>query len=512
MWHILLNCANAVCPIFVGALCVVLSACGSRGEESVSPDAAARPPALELDGGSIAAEWPWRDGTLAWHEWNETVRSKALREERPLLFYVAAPGCEGLFAENSPLLQEMIEQRYVGVRVNPFARPDLVRYLGIGGCPALAVALPDGRVFTRAVDIPARYTALFLQRSLDAFEGERETIVKKLTPRKQSVGFSVDIDSLYKDLLGVLTKDASGLYGPQKIAHVRSLRFIWQFAELRGDSHGANTVRRAFKGLLNSPLRDAVDGGFYLYSYTPDGLQPLAEKDALDHAELAHWFLDMGEQAAVRDLLTYVHRALYEKETGALRARQVRLPEGSWWTDSTHYADRSAAWLRVLVRVAREQDDIEAAGMASAIAAFLRRDCIDARGAVSRECSERGMRGLLVDQGLVALALEDLATWSGDQDYALLAQRVAAFAEEQLYSTERGGFADSAFWPGKQQFSFADGEQPAGNVLMIEWYGRRGDLTRARRLFAAARFEGAELGVATTWARMALKYEEAKVQ
>jgi hypothetical protein len=49
-------------------------------------------------------------------------------------------------------------------------------------------------------------------------------------------------------------------------------------------------------------------------------------------------------------------------------------------------------------------------------------------------------------------------------------------------------------------------------VLMIEWYGRRGDLARARRLLAAARFEGAELGVATTWAQMALKYEEAKVR
>jgi uncharacterized protein YyaL (SSP411 family) len=476
------------------------------------PDAAAYPPASQLDGGPIAAEWRWRDGSLAWHEWDETVQLKALSEERPLLFYVAAPGCEGLFAENSPLLQEMIEQRYVGVRVDPFTRPDLVRYLGIGGCPALAVALPDGRVFTRAVDIPARYTALFLQRSLDAFEGERETIVKKLTQRKQDVGFSVDIDSLYKDLLGVLIKDASLLYGPQKIAHVRSLRFIWQFAELRGDSHGADTVRRAFKDLLRSPLRDVVDGGFYLYSYTPDGLQPIGEKDALDHAELAHWFLDMGEQAAARDVLSYMRRVLYEKETGALRGRQVRLPEGGWWTDPIHYADRSAAWLRVLVRVAREQGDREAEEMALATAAFLRRNCIDARGAVSRECSARGVRGLLVDQGLVALALEELAAWSGDRDDALLAQRVAAFAEEQLYSVERGSFAASAYWPGKQQFSFADGEQSAGNVLMIEWYGRRGDLARARRLLAAARFEGAELGVATTWAQMALKYEEAKVR
>ena len=132
----MLSCAHAVRPTFAGALCfvfcAVLSACGSRGEESVLPDAAAYPPASQLDGGPIAAEWRWRDGSLAWHEWDETVQLKALSEERPLLFYVAAPGCEGLFAENSPLLQEMIEQRYVGVRVDPFTRPDLVRYLGIG--------------------------------------------------------------------------------------------------------------------------------------------------------------------------------------------------------------------------------------------------------------------------------------------------------------------------------------------------------------------------------------------
>ena len=81
----MLNCANAVRSNFAGAVCfvfcAVLSACGSRGEESVSPDAAAYPPAPQLDGGPIAAEWPWRDGPLAWHEWDETVQSNALREE-----------------------------------------------------------------------------------------------------------------------------------------------------------------------------------------------------------------------------------------------------------------------------------------------------------------------------------------------------------------------------------------------------------------------------------------------
>ena len=278
----MLSGANAANATFTGALCfvfcAVLSACNSRGEESALPANGVRPRELQQAVELAAVEWPWRDGPLAWHDWDDALRQGALREERPLLFYVAAPGCEGLFVESSPLLQEMVEQRYVGVRIDPFSRPDLARYLGVGGCPAPVVALPDGRVFSRAVDIPPRYTALFLQRSLDAFENARATIVEKVEGQKRGASYSVDLDRLYRELLDVSAKVDGGLYGLQKLTQVRSLRFIWHFAVLRDDPDAVNVVRRAVKVLLNSPLRDAEDGGFYLYSYTPDGFIRLPKK------------------------------------------------------------------------------------------------------------------------------------------------------------------------------------------------------------------------------------------
>jgi len=510
MWFVLLNCYNASHSIFVGVLCFVfcagLWACGSRTDEPLQPDGGVDSQELLQSEGFPVIDWPWRDDALAWHDWGEAARARATREDRPLLFYVAAPGCEGVFAQSSPLLREMVEERYVGVRIDPFARPDIVRYLGVGGCPALAVSLPDGRVFSRAVDIPSRNTELFLLRLWDAFKKERATIVQKVEGQGKSVSRSIDLSKVYQELLHDFSEHDDGLYGHRKLAHIRSLRFIWHFAKMQGDERGLNLVRSALMNLLSSPLRDATTGGFYLYSYTPDGLHPVAEKDALDQAEMVHWLLDLDERASLRDLVDYVHRELYQEETGALYGRQVRLQDGTWWTDPVSYADRSASLLRVLVRVAEEQNDPAAGRMAVAAGAFLHSNCIDERGAVWHECNPRGVRGLLVDQALVALALEDLAVWSGDQGYSLSAHRVIAFAEEQLYSEERDAFADGIDWPGPEQFSFDDDGLPSGNALMIEWYGAQRDLVRVRRSITAARFVGTEPGVATTWARLAATY------
>jgi uncharacterized protein YyaL (SSP411 family) len=516
MWCVLMSRYNASHSIFVGVLCVtfcaVLWACGSQTDELPLPDGEGRPQESLPDGEAAAPDWLWQDEPLVWQGWGETTRKRALREDRPLLFYVAAPGCEGIFAKSSPLLREMVEERYVGVRVDPFARPDMVRYLRAVGCPALVMALPDGRVFSRAIDIPSRYTALFLQRLWDTFKTERTTIVEKVEEQKKSVSYPVDLSEIYRKLLHDFAEPAGGFYGQQGLAHVRSLRFIWHFAGMQGDERGLSIVHRALEKLLDSPLRDAAAGGYYLYSYTPDGLHPAAEKDALDQAELAHWFLDMGEQVPARNVVDYVHRELYNEETGALHGRQVRLPDGAWWTDPVSYADRSASLLRMLVRVAREQNDNTAGHMAVAAGAFIGSTCIDERGAVWHECGARGVQGLLVDQALVALALEDLAVWSGDRNYSLLAHRVIAFAEEQLYSEERDAFADAIDWPGAQQFSFDDDGQSSGNALMTEWYGMQGDRGRARRLLAAARLIGTELGVAATWARLAATYQEVGAQ
>ncbi len=459
-----------------------------------------------------AAAWPWLDGELAWRPWHDDTRELAQVEDRPLLFYVAAAGCEGLFAKPSALLRQMVEERYVGVRIDPFMRPDLVRYLHPGACPALVIALPDGRVFARATDIPPDHVELFLQRLLDAYKNERRSIEGKVRQQAartaaDKIGSDAISEEVYRRGLEAFDERHGGFYGPRKFGHARLMRFIWRYAELHGDARGRQVVLRSLEALLNSPLRDEQRGGYYLYSYTPDWSTPASEKDALDQAEMLHLLLETGREQAALELVQYLARELYEPKTGGFRSRQIKRTAESWWTEPRYYADRNAALLRALLAVAQRLDSAEAERLALAAGAFIEQNCIGERGMVQHGCATDGISGLLTDQALVALALAELATWSGDERFSRLARLVASYAEEQLYSEEHGAFF-SGLDPMSRHIEFSDDARPAGNALMAEWYGVQGQYDRARRLLEAAHFS--TLPAASSWARLLLEYKEAK--
>ena len=132
------------------------------------------------------AEWQWADGELPWGTWDESLFARAQSEDNPILVYLAAPGCEGLFPAPTPALRQLVAEKFVSVRVDPFKRPDIARRYDSGGWPALVVALPDGRVFARAVDIPPANVEPYLRRLRTAYEEKREVIVAKVQRASRS--------------------------------------------------------------------------------------------------------------------------------------------------------------------------------------------------------------------------------------------------------------------------------------------------------------------------------------
>ena len=74
------------------------------------------------------------------------------------------------------------------VQVDPFKRPDIARRYDGGGWPALVVALPDGRIFARAVDIPPANVEPYLRRLHTAYEEKRESNRRQGTAHHPSKG------------------------------------------------------------------------------------------------------------------------------------------------------------------------------------------------------------------------------------------------------------------------------------------------------------------------------------
>ena len=460
------------------------------------------------------AAWQWADGELPWGTWDESLFARAQSEDKPILVYLAAPGCEGLFPAPTPALRQLVAEKFVSVQVDPFKRPDIARRYDSGGWPALVVALPDGRVFARAVDIPPANVEPYLRRLHTAYEEKREILVAKVQrAARPKVEKPVAIDAVYRMCEAAFDSTHGGFGGPTKFLETSVLRFLLAYAEARGAEPARQMALASLDAVLASPLGDS--GGFRPYSYTPDWSAPAGERDALDQAAMLHLLLEADQPRyveATRALLGFVEGTLFDADEGVFRGRQVMADPSTssgttpstssgttpstssgtaWWTDPTLYADRQAALIRAYLAAATALGDDRAAQVALQAGDTLINRCIDGRGQVQHVCGSEaeGSAGLLVDQALAALALWELGEWSGEARFATAAEQVGRFMEQSY-------------------------DQPAvlgplshhGKALALQLYGRQGRAERVVALAGEPLLAQSPDRAHSSWARALLLY------
>ena len=442
------------------------------------------------------AAWQWADGEMPWGTWDESLFARAQSEDNPILVYLAAPGCEGLFPAPTPALRQLVAEKFVSVQIDPFKRPDIARRYDSGGWPALVVALPDGRVFARAVDIPPSNVESYLRRLRTAHKEKREVLVAKVqrAAARPEPERPFAIDAVYRACAVAFDSAHGGFGGPTKFLETSVLRFLLAYAETRGAEPARQMALASLDAVLASPLSDS--GGFRPYSYTPDWSAPASERDALDQAAMLHLLLEADQPRyaeSVRALLGFVEDALFDAAEGAFRGRQVMA--GTWWTDPTLYADRQAALIRAYLATVAALGDDRVAQVALQAGDTLINRCVDGRGRVRHVCDSEaeGSAGLLVDQALAALALWELGEWSGEARFTAVAEKVAHFMEQSYdHPTTIGPLSQRASHHGK--------------ALALQLYGRQG---RAERLVALAdkpRLAQAPDRAHSAWARALLLY------
>ncbi len=463
---------------------LMLAGCAATEEPPQAAAARSEQPAL--------AEWQWADGELPWGTWDESLLALAQSEDNPILVYLAAPGCEGLFPAPTPALRQLVAEKFVSVQVNPFKRPDIARRYDSGGWPALVVALPDGQVFARAVDIPSANVEPYLRRLRTAYEEKREVIVAKVqrAAARPKVEKPVTIDAVYRACAAAFDSAHGGFGGPTKFLETSTLRFLLTYDEAREVSPARQMALASLDAVLASPLGDS--GGFRAYSYTPDWSTPAGERDALDQAAMLHLLLETGQSRyaeSARALLGFVEGTLFDATEGVFRGRQVMAD--TWWTDPVLYADRQAALIRAYLAAATTLGDERAAQVAMQAGDALISRCIDGRGQVQHVCDsdDEGSAGLLVDQALAALALWELGQWSGEARFATAAEQVARFMEQ---SYDRPAALDPLSHHGK--------------ALALQLYGRQGRAEQVVALAAESRLSQASGRAHSSWARALLLY------
>ena len=423
--------------------------------------------------------WRSKDFDFDWVTLDEALII-AKEQDRPLLYYIAAPGCDGLFENPSLFLRALIEKKFVSVRINPFVYPEWVDRLSAIGCPALINALPDGRVFSRAIDIPKNNVEPYLLRMHNAFKNERNRLLTKVNQETKEVSRKYSIKELLEYFIASFDLENKGLFGPQKFSHATALRFLHR----TGNSKAIKFVEETVDVLVASPLWE--DGSFRLLSYSPDWNHPAPERDVIDQVEIVDLLIALERWVLVEKWVSYVKDSLTNDIEGALYGRQLQRNDGKWWTDPNIYVDRMASLILRLIEVSERRNNPSAHKMASEGIKYLLNECVDPSGGVRHVCNGPGSAQLSTDQALVSLALSAWSNTSQDKSMSQFAEKVLKIGIEKRHAEI----------------------DDMGLVYAAYWYWDYGDKTRAEQLMNLARYNTGEIRQAALWGLLDLRYDE----
>jgi uncharacterized protein YyaL (SSP411 family) len=219
---------------------------------------------------------------LKWSGWNDELFSRATAEKRFVILDLEAVWCHWCHVMEKttyadPEVTELLASKYIPVRVDQDANPDLSSRYGDWGWPATIVFGPDGTEIAkiRGYIEPPRMQALLKAIIDDPSPGPSVGEAFEIKPsasvfltREQRAELIKNVDESYEDNLG-------GWGENQKYIDSDSMDYAMSRAEA-GDEIAAKRARQTFDAA--AALIDPVWGGVFQYSEGGSWSKPHFEK------------------------------------------------------------------------------------------------------------------------------------------------------------------------------------------------------------------------------------------
>lgn len=219
---------------------------------------------------------------LKWSEWTEDLFSRAAAEKRFVILDLEAVWCHWCHVMEKttyadPKVIELLTSKYLPVRVDQDANPDLSNRYGDWGWPATIVFAPDGTEIAkiRGYIEPERMQALLKAIIDDPSPGpsvgeafEVKPSAAAVLPKDERAELLKTYDESYEEALG-------GWGSTQKYIDADSMDYAISRAEA-GDAQAAKRARQTLDAALI--LIDRVWGGVFQYSEGGSWTKPHFEK------------------------------------------------------------------------------------------------------------------------------------------------------------------------------------------------------------------------------------------
>ena len=278
---------------------------------------------------------------LEWQGWKAEVFAKAKSEGRFVILDLEAVWCHWCHVMEAttyqdPKVVELLKSKYVTVRVDQDANPDLSNRYGDWGWPATIIFAPDGtELVKRRGYIPPEGMAALLEAVIaDPTPGPSATADADVVPSTSPVLTAEQRTGLAARSQEAFDEQSGGWGDVQKFIDADAMDWLLQQAEA-GDAQAVKRARQTFDAAL--ALIDPVWGGIYQYSDVTDWQSPHYEKimwyqanGLRQYAQAYGMWKDPKHLNAATDLYRYLTTKLMS-------------PEGAFYTSQDADVDASTS-------------------------------------------------------------------------------------------------------------------------------------------------------------------------
>lgn len=417
---------------------------------------------------------------LAWRAFGDEAFAEAKRLGRPIFLVLVASWCRHSrqlvkSLESDSTIRRLLDEEFIPVQVDKDRQPDVDARYNLGGWPTLAFLSVDRTLITGGVSLELPQIVALLDRvsRLSREHGAllAQRIQEKLkdedaAERARSRRAGELTDELIEKIQGAIVDEFDPEWGgfgaSQKFPHNESI----DFALLRYVKTQNKMLREVCETTLTriaeSPMHDAVDGGFFRYSKSRDWRKPNTEKLLDTNVGLLRNYLEayqIFENPAYRKsaerILHYLKEHLRHPTLPAFGGSQDADDEyyGRSAADRSHiappkvdwtiYVNWNAAAVSALLKAAVVLGDSGCRTLAEETLNFLIEDCYDpGRGMYHyHDGVARHLQGLLADQAYTARALLHAAQFTGERRYLDVAEDLLRVLITKQ-SASHGGFFD----------------------------------------------------------------------
>jgi len=455
-----------------------------------------------------------RPQTFTWAAWDEATFERARREGKPILVHGAATWCHWCHVMEEttyrdPQVGALIAARFVAIRVDIDARPDIEERYADWGWPATIVLSSTAEELAKLRGyVPADRMREHLRQLLEAppeiETADQTTHVEPSALPRVARGAAAQLDRLYDEQRGSWGRR-------QKVP----LGAAVTFELIRG---GAEARRRAIRSLDgHAQLIDPVWGGIYQYSTHGDWFHPHFEKLLTYQAEnisaFARGYAATGHERFRRhaeSLVSYVNRFLsngdgaflvtqdadlggFEHDAAFLDGHDYyaldeagRLRRGVPRVDDSVYGEENGLAIAAYADLMSVTADLGLGERAQKAADLLLSTHVSSEGAVAHDAAHAKVK-YLADAAALGHGLARLHEETGRGRYRDTAERIATYLEANLRDETSG-----AFWAHTQDPNasgvFARRRRPfAANVRAARLFAALHRITQSRRYLDRSR-------------------------